>query len=305
MYKTYLSIEIILTGDVIMNKQSGALLSIVSNTLLIIFKLVVGTVMGSVSVISEGIHSSIDLLASIIAFFSIKKASKAEDEEHPFGHGKYENISGFVEALLILVAAILIIFEAVKKLFVSAPVGNVYLGIIVMFVSSAVNLFISLNLLRISKKTNSIALEADAMHLLTDVFTSLGVFLGLIALKITGFRILDSVTAILVACLIFKTSIDLVKKSLKDLVDSSLSAEDINKILAIVKNHPEVKSYHKLRTRKSGETREIDIHLQLDSHTSLEDTHELCNEIEGEIKTEFQNSYILIHAEPFNNANVN
>lgn len=305
MYKTYLSIEIILTGDVIMNKQNGALLSIVSNTLLIIFKLVVGTVMGSVSVISEGIHSSIDLLASLIAFFSIKKASEAEDEEHPFGHGKYENISGFVEALLILIAAILIIFEAVKKLFASAPVENVYLGIIVMFVSSAVNLFISLNLLRISKKTNSIALEADAMHLLTDVFTSLGVFLGLIALKITGLKILDSVTAILVACLIFKTSIDLVKKSLKDLVDSSLSAEDINTILSIVKDHPEVKSYHKLRTRKSGETREIDIHLQLDSHTSLEDTHELCNEIEREIKTEFQNSYILIHAEPFNNANIN
>lgn len=282
-----------------MNKQSGALLSIASNTLLIIFKLVVGTVMGSVSVISEGIHSSIDLLASLIAFFSIRKASKAEDEEHPFGHGKYENISGFVEALLIFVAAVLIIYEAFKKLFTSAPVENIYLGILVMFVSSAVNLVISLNLLRISKKTNSIALEADAMHLLTDVFTSAGVFLGLIALKITGLRILDSVTAMLVACLIIKTSIDLVKKSLKDLVDSSLSAEDINKILTIVKKHPEVKSYHKLRTRKSGETREIDIHLQLDSQTSLENTHQLCNYIEGEIKTEFQNSYILIHAEPY------
>lgn len=282
-----------------MNKQNGALLSVASNTLLITFKFVVGITMGSVSVISEGIHSSIDLLASIIAFFSIKKASKAEDEEHPFGHGKYENISGFIEALLIFIAAVLIIYEAFKKLFNPEPVDNIYLGIIVMFVSSGVNLFISLNLLRISKKTNSIALEADAMHLLTDVFTSLGVFLGLIILKITGIKILDSITAILVSFLIIKTSVDLIRKSVKDLVDSSLSSDDIKKISDIITGHPEVKSYHKLRTRKSGETREIDLHLLLDSQTSLQDTHNICNSIEKEIKHEFPDSYTLIHAEPY------
>lgn len=282
-----------------MNKQKAALLSIISNSVLIFFKLIVGITMGSVSVISEGIHSSIDLLASLVAFFSIKKASEAEDEEHPFGHGKYENISGFVEALLILLAAVLIIYEAAKRLFSAEPVDNLYLGMLVMFISSAINLGISLNLLRVAKNTNSIALEADAMHLLTDVFTSGGVFLGLIALKITGLKVLDSITAMLVAMLIIRTSIELVRKSLKDLVDSSLSPEEITKIVDIIDKYPEVKSYHKLRTRKSGETREIDIHLLLDSDKSLADTHNLCNTIEQDIKSEFPNSYTLIHAEPF------
>lgn len=282
-----------------MTKQKAAFLSIMSNSILIIFKLIVGFAMGSISVISEGIHSSIDLVASLVAFFSIRKASEAEDEEHPFGHGKYENISGFVEALLIFIAAILIIYEAAKRLFSAEPVDNLYLGMLVMFISSAINLGISLNLLRVAKKTNSIALEADAMHLLTDVFTSGGVFLGLIALKLTGLKILDSLSAILVAILIIKTSVELVRKSMKDLVDSSLSQEEITKIINIIDKYPEVKSYHKLRTRKSGETREIDIHLLLDSDKSLEDTHSLCNTIEQDIKLEFPNSYTLIHAEPY------
>ena len=199
-----------------MNKQKAAILSIASNTLLIVFKLIAGICMNSVSVISEGIHSSIDLLASIIAFISIKKASEPVDECHPFGHGKYENISGFVEALLILLAAVLIIYEAVKKLFFGSPVENIYLGVVVMLVSTIVNLVISLNLLRISKKTKSIALEADAKHLLTDTYTSIGVFLGLLIIKITGLAIFDTITAICVALLILKTSIELIKKSIKD-----------------------------------------------------------------------------------------
>ncbi len=182
-----------------MNKQKAALLSIFSNSILIIFKLIAGVLMGSVSVISEAIHSSIDLLASLIAFFSIKEASKAKDDEHPFGHGKYENVSGFVEALLILIAAILIIFEAIKKIVDGGKVDNVYAGIFVMLVASIVNFIISMVLLKIAKKTDSIALEADAMHLLTDVFTSLGVFGGLILLKITGWKIVDPLTALFVA----------------------------------------------------------------------------------------------------------
>ncbi|MBV7276142.1 cation transporter [Clostridium sp. PL3] len=281
-----------------MIKEKAASLSIVSNFLLIIFKLSAGILIGSISVISEAIHSSIDLIASIIAFFSIKKASMAEDVDHPFGHGKYENVSGFTEAILIFFAAALIITEAIKKIIYGSSINNVGSGLIVMFISSIVNLIISTKLMKIAKETDSIALEADAFHLLTDVITALGVFLGLIIVKFTGLKIIDSITAIFVAFLIIKTSIDLIKRSLKDLVDSKLPDEDIEKIIQILNSHNEIKGYHRLRTRKSGSKKEIDIHLKLSENYSLIQAHNLCSHIEKDIKHVFPNSYIIIHPEP-------
>lgn len=281
-----------------MNKEKAAFLSIVSNSLLIVFKLVAGILIGSISVISEAIHSSIDLLASFIAFFSIKKASMAEDTDHPFGHGKYENVSGFVEAILIFFAAALIITEAVKKIIYGSSINEVGIGLIVMFVSAIVNLIVSTKLMKIAKKTESIALEADAFHLLTDVVTALGVFLGLIIVKLTGLKIIDSIAAIFVAFLIVKTSIDLTKRSLNDLVDSKLPDEDIDKIVEILNSHNEIKGYHRLRTRKSGSKKEIDIHLKLSENYSLIQAHNLCSHIEKDIKLVFPNSYVIIHPEP-------
>ncbi|PJI07153.1 MULTISPECIES: cation diffusion facilitator family transporter [Clostridium] len=282
-----------------MNKHNSAVLSIASNSILIVFKLTAGIAMNSISVISEAIHSSIDLVASLIAFFSIRKSSEKEDEGHPFGHGKYENVSGFAEAILIIFAAAMIIYEAVTKLVSHSEIQNVNSGIYVMLISSGVNLFISIILSKCAKKTNSIALEADAAHLFTDVFTSMGVFLGLILLKITKIKLIDSAAAFIVAFLIIKTGVDLIKKSLKDLVDSSLDKEDLNKIAAIIKNHPYVEGYHKLRTRKCGNTREIDIHIQIVGTDSLEKTHNICSDIEKQIKTIFPDSCTVIHPEPY------
>lgn len=284
-----------------MNKSNAALLSIVSNTSLIVFKLIAGILIGSISVLSEAIHSSMDLLASIIAYFSIKKASQEEDEEHPFGHGKFENVSGLVEAILIFFAAVIIIFEATKRIILGGTIENVGPGLLVMLVSAAVNLIISLRLLKISKETHSIALETDAMHLLTDVYTALGVFIGLVLVKITGLNILDPVFAILVAILIIKTSIQLIKKSMKDLVDSSLCIDELDEIKAIVQSHQEIQGYHRLRTRESGETKEIDIHINVEGNYSLIEVHNICNSLESEIKFIFPGSYVLIHAEPIDN----
>ncbi|MBU3179702.1 cation diffusion facilitator family transporter [Clostridium psychrophilum] len=282
-----------------MTKQSSALLSIVSNTVLIIFKVIAGILMGSVSVISEAIHSSIDLLASIIAFFSIKISSKAEDKGHPFGHGKYENVSGFVEALLILLAAALIVYQAIKRMFEGGAVENISLGIFVMLIASAINFVVSMILLKTARKTDSIALEADAMHLLTDVYTSIGVVIGLLLLKVTKIPIIDSITAIVVAILIVKTSIDLIKKSLNDLVDCKLPDDDISKIVIILNSHNEITKYHNLRTRKSGSTREIDVHIHVVENASLIDAHKLSDEIEDELKNVFPgDSYVMIHLEP-------
>jgi cation diffusion facilitator family transporter len=260
--------------------------------------MVAGVLMGSVAVISEAIHSGIDLLAAIVAFIAIRKADEPADHDHPFGHGKFENISGFFEALLIFAAAGLIISEAVKKLLHSAEVENLGWGIGVMAVSGIVNLVVSRILFASAKKTGSIAIEADAMHLWVDVFTSIGVMAGLVLIRLTGWEILDPVIAIVVAGLILKASFDLTLKSITDLADHQLPECEIASIRSIIDSNQEVESYHKLRTRKSGGRREIDIHVQVDRATTVVDAHSLCFKIENAIKEALPGAYVTIHVEP-------
>jgi len=233
-------------------KQKAALISIFSNSMLLVLKIGAGILMGSVSVISEAVHSGIDLLASFIAYFSIRKSVVPADVDHPYGHGKYENISGFAEALLIFMAAGMIVYEAAKKFLHPAEVERLDWGIVVMLVSVVVNIVVSVNLFRIAKREKSIALEADAMHLSIDVFTSVGVLVGLIAIRFTGLTILDPIIALLVAALILKASWDLTRKSLDDLADKTLPEAETALIQDVVKSHPQVYGFHKLRSRKSG-----------------------------------------------------
>ncbi|AFK85136.1 MULTISPECIES: cation diffusion facilitator family transporter [Thermoanaerobacterium] len=281
-----------------MNKQNSALLSVISNSALIVIKLLAGILMHSVSVISEAIHSSIDLIASLIAFLSIRVAVKPADEDHPFGHSKYENISGFVEAILIFFAAIFIIYEAVRRIVMGTFVENLGTGIIVMLFASFVNAVVSYFLFKVSKKEDSIALKADAMHLLTDVFTSLGVTIGLVVIKITKLGILDPIIAIFVALLIIKASIGLTKEALKDLTDTSLPEKEVKEIENIIKSNFEIISFHKLRTRKSGPRREIDVHLRVDKDYSIVEAHELSHKVSKQIVDKFPDSHVIIHIEP-------
>ena len=186
-------------------KVSIARLSIVSNTLLIVMKLVVGLISGSVSILSEAIHSSMDLIAALIAFFSVRVSDNPPDSRHPYGHGKIENISGVIESLLIFIAAVWIIVEAVKKLFGERiELDSIALGSIVMLISAIVNTYVSRRLYKVARATNSVALEADALHLKTDIFTSLGVAVGLGLIMATGINWLDPVIAILVALFIIR-----------------------------------------------------------------------------------------------------
>ncbi len=281
-----------------MKKTHVPIISITSNSLLVLFKIIAGVVMGSVAVISEAIHSGIDLLASAVAFISIRKAEEPADQHHPFGHGKFENISGFFEAILIFVAAGIIIYQAVKKLLYPVMVEKLDWGIGVMLVATLVNIIVSRILFRFAKSTGSIAIEADAMHLWVDVFTSGGVVIGLVLIRITHWEPLDPVIAILVAGLILKAAFDLTLKSLDDLADHKLPDSEIQLIQSVIGKYPEIDSYHKLRTRKSGSQREIDIHIQVDRETSLAASHDLCFHLENAIKAELPGAYVTIHVEP-------
>lgn len=281
-----------------MNKSTAALLSIASNSLLITFKFIVGILMGSVSIISEAVHSGVDLVASLIAFFAIKKASEDVDDSHPYGHNKYENVSGFAEAILIFFAAVIIIYEAVHKIISGVNVDKVGLGMLVMAFSGTVNLVISLSLLRIAKRTDSIALKSDALHLLSDIYSCVGVLVGLTLIKITGFKILDPIVAIVVALFIMRTAFNLTREAVHDLVDARLPDEDVKLIQDVISSHNEIIAYHKLRTRKSGSRREIDVHIKIDGDIPLSNVHNTCNCIESELKERFQNCYVVIHPEP-------
>jgi cation diffusion facilitator family transporter len=282
-----------------MKKTQVELISITSNSTLILLKAIAGVMMGSVAVISEAIHSGIDLVASIVAYIAIRKADEPPDKDHPFGHGKYENISGFFEALLIFLAAGLIIVEAVKKLIHPVEVEKLGWGIAIMAISAVVNFFVSRVLLKSAKKCDSIAIEADAMHLWVDVFTSIGVMTGLLLIRLTHWEILDPVIAILVAGLILKAAFDLTVKSIADLADQQLPDSELHCIHTTIDAHREVKGYHKLRTRKCGGRREIDIHVQVEKNMTVEDSHTLCFKIENAIKDVLPGAYVTIHIEPY------
>jgi cation diffusion facilitator family transporter len=282
-----------------MTKQRAAMISVVSNTTLVLLKIVAGAAMGSVSVISEAIHSGIDLIASWVAYISIKKSNEPADEDHPYGHGKYENISGFFEAILIFVAAGMIIYEAGKKLMHPEDIVELGWGIGVMGISTAVNIFVSRTLFKVAKKEHSIALEADAMHLSVDVFTSLGVLAGLVAIRITDIHLLDPAIALVVAAMILRGSWELTRRALDDLADKTLPEEDIRVVKEILSRYPMIRDFHRLRSRRSGKQREMDIHIKVNGTTDVNSAHDLCNKIEKDLKAAFSETYIVIHVEPY------
>lgn len=279
-------------------KSRAALLSVGSNTLLVAGKLTVGLVIGSVSVISEAIHSAMDLVAALIALWAVRSAAKPADKEHPFGHGKFENLSGVIEAALIFIAALLIISEALKKFADPEPISHIGLGVGIMAISAAVNWVVSRHLYKVARQTDSLALEADALHLSTDVWTSLGVFIGLGLIGIFNLPLLDPIVAILVAILIIKEAWTMTLKAGSGLVDVELPDEEVQSIIGIIeKRKPPILNFHRLRTRKAGAQRHVDFHLVVDSQMSVGDAHAICDCIEYEIAALYPETKTVIHVE--------
>jgi len=280
-------------------KTSAAGLSVISNTLLILLKVVAGILSGSVSIIAEAIHSGFDLMAAGIAFFSLRIASRPADREHPFGHGKVENVSGTIEAGLIFVAAAFIIYEAIKRIIAGAVIEYLGIAIAVMAVSVVVNILVSRRLLRIARETDSIALEADGRHLSTDVYTSLGVLAGLIVVRFTGLNILDPIIALGVALYILKMAYDLIRRAFPPLIDVRLPEEEEALIASCISEHfGMLVGFHELRTRKAGSERYIELHMVVARDASIEKAHKLCDHLEEDIKSKLANAHVTIHVEP-------
>jgi len=284
-------------------KEKTARLSVISNAGLVIMKFVIGFAIGSVSIISEAIHSSMDLVAAVIAFFSVRKSAEPPDAGHAFGHGKFEDISGLIEALLIFVAAVLIIREALGKLMEQEPEhftpDLLILGIAVMGVSALVNWYVSGRLMAVAKQSESIALESDAWHLRTDVYTSVGVLAGLVLIRLTGITALDSLVALGVAVVILKAAYDLTKRSFADLIDHSLPEKDNRRIEEIICEHASIYAgFHDLKTRRSGPEVFIEFHLVMPGEITVLESHDLADHLESDLKLEYPRANVTIHIEP-------
>ena len=277
-------------------KTRTARLSVLSNTMLIILKVAVGIISGSVSILSEAIHSSIDLVAAVIAFFAVKVSGNPADDRHPFGHGKVENVSGVIEALLIFIASAWIIYEAIGRFLHPGETEALGLGVLVMAISAVVNIFVSRRLYKVAKMTDSVALEADALHLKTDVITSAGVAVGLGLIWLTGWHVLDPVIALLVAVIIIYESWMLLRKAFSPLLDTALSQGEMTKLTSILEEM-EVQ-YHDLRTRAAGHQRFVEFHLDVPAHETIETIHRQCDLIEARLEHEFRDISVIIHPEP-------
>jgi len=280
-------------------KRGAATLAIIWDAILIALKLIIGISISSIAILSEALNSSIDLLASVMAFLSIRFSSRPADEEHPFGHGKAENLSGFIEAGLMYITSLFIIYQSIRKFLSGSQVAHVEWGLGIMIFSMTVNIFFSGYLLKVARREDSLALEAHARNLRGDILISLGVFTGLLMLKLTGMSVFDPIAATLVAIYYSITATFLTRKSLHGLLDERLPAGELEKIRASITEHSrDLAGFHDVRTRKAGGERHIDLHLVMAKHSSLEEVHKMCDHLEEDIKSKLPRANITIHVEP-------
>jgi cation diffusion facilitator family transporter len=283
------------------HRSRAAAVSIFSNTALIALKVVAGLITGSVAIITEAIHSGVDLAASFIAYFSVRQAETPADAEHRYGHEKFENVAAAAEGVLILIGSGVIVYAALRSLIEGPHLESLGLGIGVVAFATLANLLISGWLYRQANATQSSALEADAAHLRTDAYTSLGVFVGLALAKLTGAHWLDPAVALAIAAAIVVTGLRIVARSWGVLVDEALPAEEQNAIREAIEafGGRGIVGYHQLRTRRAGARRYVDLHVQFRSGTSLEEAHGTAHALQDEIERRLPGGIdVLIHLEP-------
>jgi cation diffusion facilitator family transporter len=283
------------------NRTGAAAVSIASNLSLIVLKLVAGMVTGSVAIITEAVHSAVDLVASFIAYFSIRQAEEPADASHRYGHEKFENVAAAAEGVLILVGSGVIVYAAVRSLVVGPELEALGFGIAVVAFATVVNLIVSTWLYRRARETQSAALEGDAAHLRTDAYTSLGVLVGLALVEWTGAEWLDPAVALAIAAAIVVTGLRIVARAWGVLVDEALPDPELAAIREAIEEYAPrgIVGYHQLRTRRAGARRYVDLHVQFRSGTSLEEAHATAHALQDEILRRLPGGAdVLIHLEP-------
>jgi cation diffusion facilitator family transporter len=280
-------------------RSGAARLSLVVVIGLIVLKVAVGAVTGSLSVLAQAVDSFLDLFAVVITFLAVHIAARPADEEHPFGHGKAENIAAIVQSVLIFFASVAIIYSAIRRIQTGATLELTEAGIGVMAVSIVASILLSRYLLKVSRQEDSIALEANAKNIAADVYSAAAVFIGLLLVRFTNYSIIDPILALLVALYILKVAYDMLRNSFGGLIDVKLPDNEENIIKTTIKEHTgQVVGFHALRTRKAGSQRYIDLHLVLPKDMSIEKAHDICDQVEAEIESRLPRTDVTIHVEP-------
>lgn len=280
-------------------KEGVAKLSVIAVSLLVVMKVVASMLTGSISIRADAVHSVIDLSGVVIAFIGIRIARKSPDKQHVYGHGKAEDIAAFFIGVLIFVAAGTIAYASIERLIIGAAVELVTIGIYVVLAAIMINVVVAWCALRVAKSGDSVALEATGRHLLADVWSSVAVLVGLILIRLTGLNILDSIVALIVAILIGRIAYQTTKKAFGGLMDIKLPAEEEDSIIASIKEHSDqVLNLHKLRSRKAGNQRYIDLHLVMPKNFNLGEAHQLCDHLEQDIAGKLRVADVTIHIEP-------
>jgi len=258
---------------------------------------------GSVGLLSDALESFVNLGAALLALWMLRVALVPPDEKHPFGYSKAEYFSAVAEGVMILGAALAIIAAALPRLIAPQPIQAIGAGLVISLAATAINLAVALVLLRASKKHHSVALEADAHHLLTDVWTSVGIVIGVGAIAITGWLILDPLIGIGVALYIVWTGVGVIRRSLWGLMDRALPEGELENIRAVLDPYKaKGMDYHALRTRRAGRRRLVELHLLVPGAMSVHEGHRLAEEIEDKIRAVLPGSAVLTHLEPIEDA---
>jgi cation diffusion facilitator family transporter len=278
-------------------KKRIALSSVIAAIFLTTFKFIVGLSTGSLGILSEALHSSLDLIAAFITLFTVRISDNPADREHNFGHGKFENFSALIETMLLILTCAWIIYEATKRILTHHVMIEITVwSFIVVIVSIITDFSRSRALFKVAKKYNSQALQADALHFSTDIWSSSVVLLGLIGTSF-HFYYADVISALLVALIVLYISFRLGKKSFDALVDKAPQGL-YDSVHQIIKDIPEVKGYHNVRIREAGAKKFIELNIHVDNNLTIDQAHHISHKVEDAIEKEIEDSEVMVHAEP-------
>jgi cation diffusion facilitator family transporter len=278
-------------------KNRIALTSVLAAVFLTSFKLVVGLLTGSLGILSEALHSGLDLIAAVITLFAVRIADLPADNEHNYGHGKVENLSAMIETFLLFVTCFWIIYESINRLIIKHPIEINAFSYIVIITSIIVDISRSRALYRVAKKYNSQALEADALHFSTDIWSSFVVLFGLIFYSLFNFVYADSIAALIVALIVLSVSYRLGRRAFDVLIDRA-PTKIVDQINQVIDKIPGVNKYHDLRVREGGSYKFVELNIHVNKGLSIEEAHSISEQVEEEITKKIPQCKVTVHIEP-------
>ncbi len=276
-----------------------AAISLATTICLLSLKLVVGVISGSIAVLSDAIDSGTDVVGGTAALISVRIAARPADEDHPYGHGKVESISASVAATVVTIGGGFVVFQAVRRLVAGSPEINVGLGLPPMLIAAVANLVIAYYMRQEARRARSLALASEATHLQTNVIQAAAVIAGLALVGISGLRLFDALVALGLAVYMGWAAVHLARAALAEVMDVALPDDDLRAIHDVLVAHQdEIRGFHRLRSRKAGPIRHVDMHLLVDPQRTVEEVHAVCDQIEHEISEGLPGTTVTIHMEP-------